>query len=170
MASLLIQIVDEHDNPVGAGEMYPSHEKGLIHRVVRIMVEDGDGNILLQKRSARMKRWPNCWDNSAAGHVDVGETYEVAAMRELQEEIGIKRSELEELGVYYTDRPIGNIPHLRRFNRVYKTIATADEAKIDEDEVTEVRWFTLEEVKQLIKEHPDMVTDGLTDVIDRYYS
>jgi 16S rRNA (adenine1518-N6/adenine1519-N6)-dimethyltransferase len=30
------------------------------------------------------------WDSSAAGHVNAGESYETAAARELQEELGIK--------------------------------------------------------------------------------
>ncbi len=170
MSESLILIVDEQDNPIGAEEMYLAHEKGLIHRIVRIMVEDGQGKLLLQKRSAKMKRWPNCWDNSAAGHVDVGEEYDEAAKRELQEEIGIERANLEELGTYFTDRKLEDIPHFRRFNRTYKTIATAEEVVIDPGEVSEARWFTLDEVKTLINESPDMVTDGLVDVMSRYYT
>lgn len=169
MSDSLILIVDERDNPVGAAEMYEAQEKGLIHRIVRIMVEDEQGRLLLQKRSVRMKRWPNCWDNSATGHVDEGEAYDAAALRELKEEIGVERSELQALGTYFTDRRLENIPHLRRFNRVYKTLATADELVIDEDEVSEVRWFTVDEVKKLLKEQPEMVTDGLNDVMSRYY-
>lgn len=169
MAYLPIQIVDEHDKPVGSEKMYLAQEQGLIHRIVRIMVEDEQGRLLLQKRSQKMKRWPNCWDNSAAGHVDEGEDYITAAKRELLEEIGIRRTDLEEIDTYYTDRPLNDIPHLRRFNRLYKTVAEEDEAVIDDDEVAEVRWLAVEEVKKLIKEHPDQVTDGLADVIERYY-
>lgn len=164
-----IQIVDENDNPVGGEDMFVAQKKGLIHRIVRVMVEDKDGRVLLQKRSAKMKRWPNCWDNSAAGHVDLGEEYEFAAKRELFEEIGIKREKLEELGRYYTDRPLDDI-QLRRFNRVYKTIADADEPKIDEDEVAEVKWVTLKEFAELIENHPDQVTDGLKYAFKQYYS
>ncbi len=170
MTHLPIQIVDEHDKPVGGEDMFVAQEKGLIHRIVRIMVEDREGRVLLQKRSKKMKRWPGCWDNSAAGHVDAGEDYDTAAKRELFEEIGIKRSSLEELGTYFTDRPLDNLPHLRRFNRVYKVIADKTEIVIDEDEVAEVRWFTLGQIKQLIKEQPEKVTDGLIDVIERYYT
>jgi isopentenyl-diphosphate delta-isomerase type 1 len=164
-----ILIVDEHDNPIGAENMFVAHEKGLVHRIVRVMVEDNRGRLLLQKRSARMDRYPNCWDNSAAGHVDEGEDYDIAAKRELSEEIGIVRTELEELGTYYTDQSLGDIKRLRRFNRVYKTTAAADEATIDNDEVAEVRWFTLEEARNLLEEKPDEVTDGLRDVLARYY-
>jgi len=169
MADLQIQIVDEHDNPIRGEDMYFAQEKGLIHRIVRIMVEDAQGRLLLQKRSQKMERWPGCWDNSATGHVDEGEDYEAAAKRELYEEIGIKRSELEEIDTYYTDRPHEEIAHLRRFNRVYKTVAKQNEAIIDDDEVAEVRWFTVDEVKKLIREHPDKVTDGLVDAMERFY-
>ena len=168
MGSLPIQIVDEHDNPVGQAPMVEAQEKGLIHRIVRIMVEDGKGNILLQKRSDKMLRWPNCWDNSAAGHVDAGEDYLTAAIRELEEELGVKNVELKEVGTYYTDKPLGKL-RLRRFNCLYKiTYATTPE-NIDPKEVAAVKWASVDEAKKLIKEHPDQVTDGLEDVINRYY-
>lgn len=168
MTHLPIQIVDENDKPINQASIIEAHEKGLIHRVVRIMVEDGKGNILLQKRSKHMLRWPNCWDNSAAGHVDASEDYLTAAKRELFEEIGIKAHQLVEMGTYYTDTKYqGYI--LRRFNRVYRVYIEETPTQLDPNEVKEVEWFTLDEVKSLIKDVPIEVTDGLQDVVARYY-
>ena len=50
MGRKLIQIVDEHDQPVGAASMDEAQTKGLWHRIVRVMVEDGQGHVLLQLR------------------------------------------------------------------------------------------------------------------------
>jgi isopentenyldiphosphate isomerase len=47
------------------------------------------GAIYMQRRSKWKDRYPLKLDSSAAGHVDSGETYEEAARRELQEELGI---------------------------------------------------------------------------------
>ena len=163
-----ILIVDKDDNPIGEAGLYEAHEKGLIHRIVRIMVEDGKGNILLQKRSAQMKRWPHCWDNSVAGHVDSGEDYDVAAKRELFEELGIKNLRLTELGTYFTDKPLDNI-NLKRFNRVYKVKVSKTPKVIDPDEVDEVKWFSIDGAKKLIRDSENKVTYGLKDVIERYY-
>lgn len=163
-----IQIVDENDNPVGQSDMFEAHEKGLIHRVVRIMVENEKGEVLLQKRSPKMKRWPNCWDNSAAGHVDVGEDYLTAAKRELSEELGISNVTLEEVDTYFTDIKLGDAT-LKRFNRLYKVKIDYTPHKLQASEVTEVKWLSLDEVKKLIEQEPELVTDGLHDVIKNYY-
>lgn len=164
-----ILIVDERNNPVGEADMFDAWEQGLIHRIARVMVEDEKGRVLLQKRTADMKMYPNCWDNSAAGHVDAGESNEVAAARELEEELGLV-GDLEEAGSYFTSAQHDD-KVVKRFNHVYKTIVDSTvKTTLEPDEVTEVKWFTVDEVKRLIDKHPDQVTDGLEDVIIRYYS
>lgn len=100
MEENLIQIVDEHDNPVGQASKAEMWRDGLWHRVVRIMAVRKDGAILLQKRAPTKQPFPNCWDNSAAGHVDAGEDYLAAAKRELMEELGLQNVSLEEVGAY----------------------------------------------------------------------
>jgi 16S rRNA (adenine1518-N6/adenine1519-N6)-dimethyltransferase len=45
--------------------------------------------MFLQKRSRWKDRHPLLWDSSAAGHVDAGEDYDEAAVRELKEELGV---------------------------------------------------------------------------------
>jgi isopentenyl-diphosphate delta-isomerase len=65
----LIQIVDDTNQPVGSAVMHDAHVQGLPHRIVRIMVEDSNGRILLQKRAADHQLYENCWDTFAA--VDV---------------------------------------------------------------------------------------------------
>lgn len=162
-----ITIVDEHDNVVGSATISEARAEGKIHRISRVMVENSKGDILLQKRDSSRPTWPNCWDNSAAGHVDVGEDYLEAAKRELFEEIGIKADELEEVGTYYNDHQFKH-HHMRRFNRVYKYKTDETPTNLQAEEVSEVKWFSLVEVKKLV-EKPDQVTDGLVDVIKRYY-
>jgi 16S rRNA (adenine1518-N6/adenine1519-N6)-dimethyltransferase len=41
---------------------------------------------------------PGVWDSSVAGHLDAGEDYAAAARRELEEEMGIRDAEAEEIG------------------------------------------------------------------------
>ena len=49
------------------------HKKGYWHRAVYAFIIDDKGNVLLQKRSASKKLWPNLWDVTVGGHVDSGE-------------------------------------------------------------------------------------------------
>lgn len=161
MADKPIQIVDENDQPLRAGTMEEAQQKGLWHRIVRVLVEDEKACILLQKRSATMVIFPNCWDTSAAGHVDYGEDYVAAAKRETFEEIGVKDIPLKEISSYksegkYKDKTIN------RFNRTYRMRVPANQQFVaDPEEVDSLEWFTREEIKALFRDHPGQITDGL---------
>lgn len=169
MAHAQIAVVDENDQPVG---VFPKEEvwaKGLLHRIVRIMLEDGQGNLLLQKRSMQMDTAPGCWDHAAAGHVDPGEGYERAAYRELAEELGIDNAKLQEIATYRTNTVNYGGKKLNRINKLFRARIAHRQFSVSNDEVSEVRWFSLEEVKRLILDHSDQVTDGIKYVIPRYY-
>ena len=62
----------------------------LIHRSVHVMVISPDGKLLLQKRSMRKDVQPGMWDTSVGGHVGFGQSYEEAARREAEEELGLR--------------------------------------------------------------------------------
>lgn len=165
-----ITVVDENDNVVGEATMAEMLEKELIHRLARVMVEDPQGNILLQKRVADSWVYPGCWDVSAGGHVDSGESYYNAAARELAEEIGLNKVELERLGRYYHEATL-EIGTFKRFIEVYRTKVPRDTVfNVQPDEVELVRWFSLTEAKKLVAEHPEQFTDGVPDAFERYYS
>ncbi len=164
-----ILVVDKQDNPIGKASMEEIQAKGLYHRIVRIHVEDKEGRILLQKRASTVSSFPNCWDHSASGHVDAAENYEQAAERELFEEIGI-RSKLKEIGMYQSNYVYGD-RIFNRFNKVYKAVVDRETVfTLEPEEVSEVKWATLDEIKQMIKNTPDQIADGLEDVINQFYS
>jgi 16S rRNA (adenine1518-N6/adenine1519-N6)-dimethyltransferase len=90
-------IVDENDNVVGTKLRTEVHDRNLLHRAVHILVFNQAGELLLQKRSAWKDREPSKWDSSAAGHLEPAESYEGGAVRETEEELGI-RPKLTPLG------------------------------------------------------------------------
>lgn len=163
-----IMIVDEDDRPVGSATKQEAWDKGLIHRVVRIMIEDGKGRILLQHRSQTKDIFPGCWDNSSAGHVDAGEDYETAVRRELKEELGLEGFDLAEIG-HYRSNETWKGHRFNRFNRVYRTVAEVVPPKLEAGKVDDARWFSIEEAKDLAAAQPDKVSDGLLQVLERYY-
>jgi isopentenyldiphosphate isomerase len=83
-------VVDERDAVVGRATRREVHARGLLHRAVHILVYDRAGRVFLQKRSMKKDLCPGLWDSSASGHLDAGEDYDTAAVRELGEEIGIR--------------------------------------------------------------------------------
>jgi len=85
-------VVNERDEVVGRERRAVVHARGLWHRAVHILVYNQAGQVFLQKRSMIKDTAPGCWDSSCSGHVDAGEDYDVAAVRELREELGLNVS------------------------------------------------------------------------------
>ena len=83
-------VVNERDEPIRRVTRREVHATGLWHRAVHILVSDAGGRIFLQKRSMLKDLSPGLWDSSCSGHVDAGEDYDTAAVRELGEEIGVQ--------------------------------------------------------------------------------
>ena len=98
-----LDIVDEENNLTGEiEERDVIHKKGLWHREISVWIMNQNGDVLLQKRSAKKKQGANKW-STCAGHVDVGEEPKMTAIRELQEELGIKVQE-DELKYLFTEK------------------------------------------------------------------
>ena len=83
-------VVDQKDRVVGSAPRNKVHGDNLLHRAVHMLIFNQKGEVFLQKRSPWKDRHPRAWDSSAAGHVNAGEDYDVAAARELEEELGIQ--------------------------------------------------------------------------------
>jgi isopentenyl-diphosphate delta-isomerase type 1 len=82
-------VVDEQDRVIGSALRREVHARGLLHRSVHALVTDAAGRVLMQRRSMSKDLYPNQWAASASGHVDRGEDYDTAMVRELGEELGI---------------------------------------------------------------------------------
>lgn len=86
----LFDVVDEQDRVTGQAARREVHARGWRHRAVHLLVVNAQGQVFLQKRSMTKDLFPGIWDSSAAGHVGAGEDYDGTAVRELEEELGLK--------------------------------------------------------------------------------
>lgn len=99
----LIDILDGEGNYTGITSMKSeAHQKGLFHPTVHIWFYTGDGQVLIQQRGKNKDTHPLLWDVSVAGHIGAGESVEISALREVEEEIGLKirPSDLQKIGVF----------------------------------------------------------------------
>lgn len=135
----LLDVVNEQDHVIDRASRGEIHKQDLRHRAVHVWFFNGKGEILLQMRSDKKDRHPNVWDSSASGHVDLGEAYDVSAHREVEEELGIPSPRLKEIAYFKAQEETG-----WEFIRLY---TGRHEGPFDpcEEEVSEVRWFTLPE-------------------------
>ena len=148
----LIEIVDENGNFTGqVMDKEEAHDKNLLHNELGIFIINDKKEILLQKRSANKRFNPNKW-GLCAGHVDAYETLEEAALREIKEEMGLDVS-IEEL-IPYGEKEVtikDSNSHITYFYYV-KCNKKEDEFIIQEEELSEVKWFNIDEIIMMIKE------------------
>ena len=86
----IFDTVDESDKVIGTLPRSEIHRRKLRHRAIHIFWLRPDGKLALQRRSYAKDNSPGLLSSSCAGHVDSGETYLIAAVRELEEELGVK--------------------------------------------------------------------------------
>ena len=95
----IFDIVDYEGNPTGETvTRAQAHEKGILHRTSHIWViknEPDSLKVLLQKRSMEKDSFPGQYDTSSAGHIQAGDEPLESALRELNEELGIKGKHVE---------------------------------------------------------------------------
>ena len=164
-----LQQVDENDQPIGGVEMYKAYDNGLWHRVVVVLVFGDDGRVLLQKRGPNVATNPLRWDFSAGGHVDEGESYYDSAVRELAEEIGISNVTLNEINYGPIRMPYKGHT-INKFVRLYKVVVPTDtKLSVEVEELADARWFTKEEVRSLISDHAEDITEELAARLKQFY-
>ena len=146
-----LTIVDENDQPIGVATREEAWASGLILRHAYCVIRDLDGNFLLQQRSQAKKTNPGKWTWAATGHVDEGESYEVAAAREMMKEIGVI-APLNFVGKLRLTQP-NDYGILDCFISVFTgTIARDTPITVDQSEVETTRWFTPSELAELMSD------------------
>ena len=75
----MFPIVDEQGNITGAATRGECHSGSkLLHPVVHLHVFNAQGDIYLQKRPEWKDIQPGKWDTAVGGHIDLGESVEIA--------------------------------------------------------------------------------------------
>ncbi len=97
----IVGIVDEHNNVIGSAPRSEMRAKHLRHRSTYILVFNSQGQLYIQKRTMTKDVFPGYYDLATGGVVVAGESYEVGAVRELEEEMGIRDVPLTKLFEFY---------------------------------------------------------------------
>ena len=112
--------------------------------------------VLLQKRSANKWLNPNKWA-LCADHVHAGESLESAALRELNEEVGISISINNLIPFAEREVTIGESnSHIVYFYYVKCNLDEKDFV-IQEEELSEVKWFDIDKVIDMIKSKDESI-------------
>ncbi|OIJ90751.1 NUDIX hydrolase [Streptomyces sp. MUSC 14] len=88
-ADEILDIVDEDDQVVGRCPRGEAYARGLRHRCAFIEVRDAAGRLFVHRRTATKLVFPSLYDVFVGGVVGAGESYDEAALREAEEELGV---------------------------------------------------------------------------------
>ena len=153
----LIQIVDENGNFIGQIiDKEEAHDKNLLHNEVAAFIINDKKQVLLQKRSANKRFNPNKWA-LCAGHVDAYESLGDAILREIKEEVGldISKDDLHQFGEReFTIRDSNS--HITYFYYIRSNL-NEKEFIIQKEELSEVKWFDIDEVIDMIKKNDSSI-------------
>lgn len=140
----MFPVVDEQGNITGAATRGECHNGSkLLHPVVHLHVFNPQGELYLQKRPEWKDIQPGRWDTAIGGHVDLGESVEMALKREAEEELGITgfTAELLESYVFESERE-------KELVFAHKTVYSGEICP--SDELDGGRFWTIEEIKEQI--------------------
>ena len=145
----IFDVVDADDQVTGTATRAEVHAQRLTHRAVHVFVFNKRGDLLLQKRSLLKDMCPGLWDSSVSGHLDSGESYEAAAVRELEEEMGIAAETAPEEIARITPGIETGWEHVRLYRIRHDGALRFPSAEVDA-----VMWFPLVEIAAWIAAHP----------------
>ena len=146
---MYIKIIDSEGKEIGCIEKKYLAPLGLRHQIARVIAYARSTNtVLLQQRSLTDDSCPGMWDTSASGHVDGHEDIEVAALRELQEELNLttKRENLQYVGSFETSEELQQ-GCLERQTHIYclELEEESTDFAIEPDEVEKAEWVSVDD-------------------------
>ncbi|MER6093050.1 NUDIX hydrolase [Streptomyces bluensis] len=149
----LIERVDEQDRVVGLVDRAEAISRHWLHRIATTVCRDPEGRILVHRRANDVSRFPGQYHWLTGGAVDVGETYEQAAARELGEELGAVSAAPRFLFKYLCHGEIS--PY---WLGLHETVLT-EPVTPDPAEISWYAWLTEGELRAAVRHRP-FVSDG----------
>jgi isopentenyl-diphosphate delta-isomerase type 1 len=160
----VLDVIDANDDVVGQATRDECHAKFLRHRAVQIFVFDTNGRIFVQKRTKTKDVFPGLYEASCSGHVQTGEAYRQAAVRELAEELGITHQE-HELKELFTFKLNANPEHeiVKQFKVQCDCVGI-----LQPEEVESGDFMTWDELVQRAHQHPERFTPAFIAALELY--
>jgi isopentenyl-diphosphate delta-isomerase type 1 len=143
--------VDENDQELGKITRQEAHSGSQkIHRAVTVIILNQDrSKLLFQQRSFTKDLYPGVWSCGVGGHVTYGDTYDITATRELQEELGIINTKIN-----FLSKHLYHLGPEREIMPIYEALITEQSTlKLDPSEVVGIEWCKCGELKNFISTH-----------------
>ncbi len=117
--------------------------------------EDTPKVLLIQRGDDPFK---GCWA-FPGGFMNMDETTEQCAIRELEEETGLKVEHIQQIGAY---SKVDRDPRGRTVTVAYLAIVDSPEVLEGQDDAAQAEWWSLSSLPPLAFDHDDILKDALS--------
>ncbi len=166
-----VQVVDSNGTIKGTIGKLEAHRKGQLHLAFSVMLVRKVAEhyeCLLQRRAPNKYHSGGLWSNSCCSHPKPGEALEDAVQRRLIEELNYENTEpLIYLGSLVYRLELDNELVEHEFDHIYLSTAHEAPKSLNFDEVSEIRWCKLEDLKAELSAYPSRFTKWLPLIVDR---
>jgi isopentenyl-diphosphate Delta-isomerase len=152
-----VLLVDEQDNELGVMEKLLAHQEAKLHRAISVFVFNQYDELLLQRRAQHKYHSGYLWTNTCCTHPRPNELLEVAAVRRLQEEMGISCS-LEHQFSFLYKASLDNDLTEHELDHVFFGISN-NIPKPNPDEVSDWKYMDIKTIETEIMLYPDRFTE-----------
>lgn len=161
-------LVNEQDQEIGLMPKMEAHEKAVLHRAFSVFIFNSKNELMLQQRASHKYHSPDLWTNTCCSHQRQGESNIEAGKRRLFEEMGFV-TELEEKTSFIYKAPFDN--GLTEHELDHIMIGYFDDApNLNQEEVKDWKWMSLEAVKNDIIINPKLYTEWFKIIFDKFYN
>jgi len=121
-----------------------------------VITKEEDAKVLLIQR--RDNPYKGCWA-FPGGFMEIDETTEQCAIRELEEETGLKLNKLHQIGAY---SKVDRDPRGRTITVAYLIIIDEPLPVTGLDDAANAKWWSLASLPQLAFDHDEILTDAIS--------
>ena len=118
-----------------------------------VITKEAEPKVLLIQRGA--DPYKGCWA-FPGGFMNMDETTEQCAIRELEEETGLKLTTIKQIGAY---SKVDRDPRGRTITVAYLAIIDKPAQVTGQDDAAKAEWFPLSALPELAFDHADIITD-----------
>lgn len=119
-----------------------------------VITKEAEPKVLLIQRGA--DPYKGCWA-FPGGFMNMDETTEQCAIRELEEETGLKLTTIKQIGAY---SKVDRDPRGRTITVAYLAIIDKPAQVTGQDDATKAEWFPLSALPELAFDHADIMADA----------
>ena len=120
-----------------------------------VITKEAEPKVLLIERGD--EPFKGCWA-FPGGFMNMDETTEQCAIRELEEETGLMVSEVHQIGAY---SKVDRDPRGRTVTVAYLVIVDAPMAVNGQDDAAKAQWFPLSALPELAFDHEEIMQDAI---------